>query len=147
MGVIGRICRLGPLLTRKQVEVFREHGLDFASFDVLATLRRSEPPHELTPSQLARRMIVTPGAVAQRLTRLEEQGLVTRTHSLDDRRVVMVALTGSGQELIDRALPDHLANEHRILAGYSEAELETLAALLRRLLVAQGDLPASQREE
>lgn len=147
MGVIGRICRLGPLLTRKQVEVFCQHGLDFASFDVLATLRRSEPPHELTPSQLAQRMIVTPGAVAQRLTRLEEQGLVTRAHSENDRRVVTVSLTESGHELIDRALPHHLDNEQRILAEFDQSELETLASLLRRLLVAQGDLPASQRSE
>jgi DNA-binding MarR family transcriptional regulator len=141
MGVIGRICRLGSLLTKEQVRVFAQYDLDFASFDVLATLRRNGPPYELTPGQLARSMIVTPSAVAQRLTRLEATGLITRSRTSSDRRVITVALTDRGQELVDIALPAHLANEQRLLAGFAAADLEVLAALLQRLLVSQGDVP------
>jgi len=141
MGVIGRICRLAVLLTKAQVRVFSQYGLDFASFDVLATLRRSGPPHQLTPGQLARAMIVTPGAVAQRLTRLESAGLVTRSRITTDRRVITVGLTDAGQNLVDTALPAHVANEHRMLADFSPAELETFASLLRRLSTSQGDTP------
>jgi len=142
MGVVGRICRLAVLLTKEQVRVFAHYDLDFAGFDVLATLRRNGPPHELTPGQLARYMLVTPGAVAQRLGRLEDAGLITRTHSTADRRIITVALTDRGQELVDTALPAHLANEQRLLAGFDPDELELFASLLRRLLVAQKDVPA-----
>jgi len=141
MGVVGRICRLAALLVKEQTRVFAEHGLDFAGFDVLATLRRSGPPHALTPTQLARAMIVTPSAVAQRLTRLEETGLIIRSHTKSDRRVTIVTLTQAGKELVDATLPDHLRNEQRLLAGFSAAERELFEALLRRFLVSQDDLP------
>jgi len=134
MGVVGRICRLSPLLVEAQSAVFRELGLDFASFDVLATLRRSGSPYELTPGELATSMMVTPGAVTQRLARLEEQSLIARRHDDPDRRKVTVALTPRGRALIDRAVPAHLENEHHILAEFSSAELATFAGLLRRLL-------------
>ena len=141
MGVIGRICRLSVLLVREQTRVFAENGLDFAGFDVLATLRRTGPPYALTPSQLARSMIVTPGAVAQRLTHLEEDGLITRTHVATDRRVTTVTLTPKGQDLIDSALPAHLANERLMLGGFDQGELAVFQSLLRRFLLSQGDTP------
>ena len=142
MGIVGRISRLGVLLVKQQTRVFTRYGLDFASFDVLATLRRNGPPHELTPSQLARCMLVTPGAVAQRMNRLEAAGLITRTHSTADRRIITVALTDRGKSLVDDVLPDHMSNEERMLSDLSEADRETLAGLLRRLLVSQSDLPS-----
>jgi len=141
MGVIGRICRLSVLLVKAQTAVFARYDLDFAGFDVLATLRRNGPPHELTPGQLARSMIVTPGAVAQRLTKLEQQGLITRSHTAADRRVTTVTLTARGHELVDAVLPDHLANERNLLADFHPADLEILTSLLRRLLVSQADTP------
>ena len=137
MGIIGRISRLAPLLLEAQMAVFRPMGLDFATFDVLATLRRSGEPYELTPGDLARSMMVTPGAVAQRLSQLEERGLITRRHDNPDRRKVTVALTPEGRELIDAAVPRHLDNEHAVLALFSRDEQATLASLLRRLLISR----------
>jgi DNA-binding MarR family transcriptional regulator len=137
MGVIGRISRIAPLLVQGQARVFQQFGLDFASFDVLATLRRSGTPYELTPGALAHSMIVTPSAVTQRLARLEDLELVVRRHDNPDRRKVTVALTPRGRTLIDDALPAHLDNEHRMLAVFSQAELEIFASLLRRLQIAQ----------
>jgi len=142
MGIVGRISRLGVLLVKQQTKVFARYGLDFASFDVLATLRRNGPPHELTPGQLARSMLVTPGAVAQRMNRLEAAGLITRTHSTTDRRVITVALTDAGQTLVDNVLPAHMANEERMLSDFDAADREALAGLLRRMLVSQSDLPS-----
>jgi len=141
MGVIGRISRLGVLLVKEQAHVFAKYGLDFAAFDVLATLRRTGAPFELTPGQLAASMMVTPGTVTQRLTRLEDAGLISRSHQTTDRRVVTVSLCDTGLELVDTILPAHLANEHRLLAGFTPDEQVTLASLLRRLLVDLLDVP------
>ncbi|MER6998372.1 MarR family transcriptional regulator [Streptomyces sp. NPDC000410] len=134
MAVIGRLKRLSQLIDAELRRTFAAHGLDAASFDVLATLRRSGPPHRLTPAELTRAAMVTSGAITQRLDRLEERGLVTRTPSPSDRRVVDVTLTDSGRDLIDQALPDHLATEHRLLAALSSEDRGTLADSLRRLL-------------
>ncbi len=132
MGVIGRLSRLSRLIDGELRKTFARHDLDAASFDVLATLRRNDKP--LTPADLMRSSMVTSGAVTQRLDRLAGRGLVKRTPSETDRRVVFVSLTDEGRALIDRALPDHIATEHRILASLDEAERAALAATLRGLL-------------
>nr|WP_223185806.1 MarR family transcriptional regulator [Streptomyces sp. CBMA152] len=139
MAVIGRLKRLTRLVEAELRRTFAEHDLDPASFDVLATLRRSAPPHLLTPAELMRSSMVTSGAVTQRLDRLEARGLVARTPSPTDGRVVQVALTDAGHALIDRALPDHLATEERLLAALDPARRDTLAEALRDLLESLGD--------
>ncbi|MEJ3654309.1 MarR family transcriptional regulator [Actinomycetes bacterium KLBMP 9759] len=140
MGVIGRLSRLSRLVDAALGETFAGHGLDRASFDVLATLRRSGRPY-LTPAELTRSSMVTSGAITQRLDRLEARELVSRTRSPSDGREVHVALTAAGLALVDRTLPDHLATEHRLLAALSPDERAALADTLRTILEALGDAP------
>jgi DNA-binding MarR family transcriptional regulator len=139
MAVIGRLTRLARLVDGELGKTFAEHDLDRASFDVLATLRRSAPPHRLTPTELMRASMVTSGAVTQRLDRLEARGLVVRTPNEHDGRGVVVSLTDAGRELIDRTLPDHLATENRLLGALGEAERSALADTLKQLLESLGD--------
>ncbi|GAA3638173.1 MarR family winged helix-turn-helix transcriptional regulator [Streptomyces chitinivorans] len=139
MGVIGRLGRLSRLIDAELRRTFAAHGLDHASFDVLATMRRSGPPYRLNPAELMRSAMVTSGAITQRLDRLEARGLVARSPSETDGRAVHVTLTEEGRALIDRVLPDHLATEHRVLAGLTNARQDELAVLLRELLESLGD--------
>jgi DNA-binding MarR family transcriptional regulator len=134
MAVIGRLSRMALLIDAELRRTFAEHGLDRASFDVLATLRRSDPPHRLTPTELMRSAMVTSGAITQRLDKLEGRGLVVRSSNASDGRGVLVALTEEGRKVIDAALPDHLATENRLLAGLSKSERAALAKTLRTLL-------------
>lgn len=136
MAVIGRLTRAERRIGAELARTFAEHELDRASFDVLATLRRSDPPHRLTPTQLMRSAMVTSGAITQRLDRLEARGLVARAPNEADGRGTHVSLTDSGRALIDRALPDHVATEERLLAALDDAERDALASTLRRLLLA-----------
>ncbi|XVS63494.1 MarR family winged helix-turn-helix transcriptional regulator [Actinosynnema sp. CA-299493] len=139
MAVIGRLSRLARLVDVELGKTFAAHDLDRASFDVLATLRRSAPPHRLTPTELMRSSMVTSGAVTQRLDRLEARGLVVRTPNEHDGRGVVVALTDAGRDLIDRTLPDHLATEDRLLGALSPRERTALADTLKHLLESLGD--------
>ena len=139
MGIIGRLSRASRLIDVRLRETFRAHGLDGASFDVLATLRRSGPDRRLTPAALMRSSMITSGAVTQRLDRLEEKGLVARTPHESDGRGVYVTLTDAGCALVDEALPDHLATEEDILAGLDAQERARFAATLRTLLESLGD--------
>jgi len=137
MGVIGRLSRAARLVEAQLRSAFTAHDLDAASFDVLATLRRHDRP--LSPTELMRSAMVTSGAITQRLDRLAARGLVTRAPREGDGRGVLVALSPPGRALIDRALPDHVANEHRILAGLDDDQRAALTAALRTLLVSLGD--------
>jgi len=139
MGIIGRMGRLGALFDAELRRNFAKHDLDRASFDVLATLRRSNAEHSLTPAGLMHSSMVTSGAISQRLDRLESRGLDTRAPSETDRRGVLVTLTPEGLELIDKVLPTHIDTESQLLAGLSQTEREQLADLLRALLESLGD--------
>ena len=86
MGVIGRLHRLADALHAELRPVFAEAGLSDGDFDVLASLRRSGTPYQLTPGELAASTMVTSGAITKRLDRLEEKGYVTRTVCADDAR-------------------------------------------------------------
>ena len=79
MAVIGRLSRLSLLIGAELRRTFGEHGLDPASFDVLATLRRSGPVHRLTPAELMRTAMVTSGAITQRLDRLQAASCTSRS--------------------------------------------------------------------
>ncbi len=135
MAVIGRISRVSRKVDTRLAATFARHGLDAAAFDVLATLRRSGAPYTLSPSELTASTMVTSAAIAQRLNRLEERGLVSRTKNSSDGRGKKVALTADGLALVERALPDHLATEESILAGLSSEERKALAGLLARIEV------------
>ncbi|GEL18881.1 MarR family winged helix-turn-helix transcriptional regulator [Pseudonocardia asaccharolytica] len=139
MAVLGRLTRASLLVGAELRRTFSTHDLDAASFDVLATLRRSGPPYRLSPTELMRSAMVTSGAITQRLDRIQARGLVTRTPSDADGRGVHVTLTEDGRKLIDRALPDHVDTEHRLLAALTPAQRETLADALRDLLASLGD--------
>lgn len=138
MAVIGRLSRVTRALEDGIARGLSEHGLRSHEFDVLATLRRNGPPFELYPQELLDQMMVTSSTMTHRLVTLEERGLVTRRPSGTDRRRVVVTLTEDGHDLVDRAVVDHYANEHLLLATLSSSDRDRMEALLRRLALDLG---------
>ncbi|WP_028934088.1 MarR family winged helix-turn-helix transcriptional regulator [Pseudonocardia spinosispora] len=140
MGVLGRLSRLSRILDHELKTLFGRFGLERGEFDVLGTLRRAASPEgTMTAGMLARSSMVTAGAVTNRLDRLVAKGYVTRELDPANRRTVIVALTPSGRELIDRAVAAHVDNERRLLAGLDRHQQDDLAATLRTLLLSLGD--------
>ena len=130
-GLIGRLHRLAARLTEELVAVYAEFGLGEGEFDILATLRRTGAPYELTPGDLAASTMVSSGAITKRVDRCVERGLVTRRVGDRDARGRVVALTSEGLDLIDRAFTAHMANEHRLVSSLSDIERARLAHLLQ----------------
>lgn len=131
-GIIGRLHRLAARLAEELVAVYAEFGLGEGEFDVLATLRRTGAPYELTPTDLAAWTMVSSGAVTKRVDRCVEHGWVTRRVGEGDARSRVVALTPAGLDLIDRAFEAHMANEHRLVSSLDELERTRLAGLLEK---------------
>ncbi|MGP3929096.1 MarR family winged helix-turn-helix transcriptional regulator [Nonomuraea sp. KM88] len=142
MGVIGRISRAAQTLSKRNRAVFARHELQPWEFDILATLRRSGPPYQMTAGGLSGASMVTSGAITNRIDHLVSRDLVTRETDPDNRRSVLITLTDAGRDLIDQAVTDHVNGEARSLAALSPTEQDQLAALLRKLLLSHGDAPA-----
>lgn len=139
MGVIGRISRISRHLDHLLQRNYTRFNLNGGEFDVLASLRRSGYPYQLTPTELFNSLMLSSGAMTNRLDRLEEAGLIKRLPNPDDRRGILVRLTEQGIELMDKAYPAHLANEEQILGSLTKTESETLTDLLRKLLLSFED--------
>ncbi|MBF4264184.1 MarR family transcriptional regulator, partial [Vibrio anguillarum] len=65
MGVIGRLRRTSNVWKSKMDKVFKEHGLSSIEFDILATMRRSNPSG-ITPTELYKTLMLSSGAVSTR---------------------------------------------------------------------------------
>ncbi len=134
MGLIGRIKRLMLCLSREMEKTWAEHGLNTASFDVLATLRRSGPPFSLSPGDLMATTMVTSGTMTNRIDQLERAGLVARNQSPDDRRSFLISLTDKGFSVIDSAVTAHVQTQEKLVSGLSDNERRKLDALLKTFL-------------
>jgi DNA-binding MarR family transcriptional regulator len=133
MQVLSRVSRLARHLDRARKQAFAAHDLETWEFDVLAALRRSGRPYDLTPGRLVAETLVTSGTMTNRVDRLAARGLVERRPDPDDRRGVLVCLTASGRRAVDAALDELLAHEREILGALDTAEATRLADALRTL--------------
>ncbi|WP_241157672.1 MarR family transcriptional regulator [Schaalia sp. ZJ1691] len=135
MRILSRITRIARHLDLKRREAFATHNLEPWEFDVLSSLRRSGPPYSLTPGALMTELLVSSGTMTNRIDRLEQRSLVSRTPSPVDRRAVLVALTDDGKMLVDQALQALLEVEREILASVPDSDMTAFASLLRSVLV------------
>jgi DNA-binding MarR family transcriptional regulator len=146
LGVVQRVARLAMYFAAEIEPVFAQAGITGTGFAVLANLRRSGPPYQLTQRDLMASLRLTSGTVSVRIDQLSDRGLVRREPDPEDGRSVLVTLTDSGFELFDAIAPVHLANEDRLLAALRPDERSQLADLLRILLI-EFDQPAEARPD
>ena len=133
--VTGRVVRLASLFQQAYAEAFAPVGLKQGDYGVLVALRRAGAPYRLTPTELARRRMMTSGGMTPVIDRLERRGLVSRAPNPDDRRGSLVELTDAGRKVVDEAMAQHARVEHDLVGGLSAAERKQLAGLLRKLLL------------
>ncbi|MDJ1133883.1 MarR family winged helix-turn-helix transcriptional regulator [Streptomyces iconiensis] len=134
IGIVTPIWNLAKLLGDDRRRVLARAGVDTATLDLLSVLRRAGTPYTLTTRELARRSLVTAGAVSQRVTRAEREGLVTRRPGEGRGRTVVVQLTDAGHELVESTVDQVLNREAELVSGLTAPQQSQLAELLRILL-------------
>lgn len=134
MGMIGRIKRLNLYFVRSMEKTWAAHGLNAASFDLLATLRRSGAPYSLSPGDLMAWTMVTSGTMTHRIDQMEKAGLVERTRNPEDGRSFLISLTEEGYKVIDAAVTAHVSTQAKLIAVLSDEQRGHLDDLLRQLL-------------
>ena len=140
MAVCGAIWRAAERVRLGVGRNLAGEDLDFAGFDVLMTLRRQgERGGSLTPSELAKDMMLSTSAMTNRLDRLEKRGLIARQADPADRRSLRIVLTSEGFALIERLVVSHVATEAALISALSPAEHEQLKALLAKVAAGEGE--------
>ncbi len=123
------IGRTDALLSDALEQMLKPFGISGTQYNVLRILRGAGP-EGLCRNEVRDRLLTRMPDVTRLLDRMEDAGLISRTRSTEDRRLVATRLTARGRELVD-SLDEPVAEEHRRRLGHlSEAQLRTLVELL-----------------
>ena len=123
-------------VTRSSESTLREylrltHDTTLPRFDVMAALYRRRDG--VTMSELSRMLLVSNGNATAVVDRLEADGMVRRTPSDTDRRTVYVALTPEGIAAFEAMATGHEAEVDKLFSGVTEADLDALTEILKRM--------------
>ena len=109
-------------------------------YNILRILRGSDPAR-LACGEIGDRMISRDPDVTRLVDRLSRRGLVARVRGRRDRRVVEVAITDKGREVL-RGLDAHVARLPKAMLGPLGAKkLEALGRLLEDVIASLGSFP------
>lgn len=126
-----RLLRITRVTESHLREFLRSQESTMPRFDVMAALHRADG--ELTMTELSRRLLVSNGNTTTVIDRLESEGLVQRTPSTADRRIINVALTAAGRRQFTRLAAEHEAQVDLFFGHVSAADLDALEELLQRI--------------
>ena len=134
VGYLMRICT-NRLLPQMET-LFEDQELSFSQWTTLVALHDGRIT---TAGDLAHNICHDAGSLTRLVDEMVRRGLVSRNRSDSDRRVVTLALTPRGRDLVEALAPRVMNYWNGLLAGFSHAEVDTLINLLTRLvLVAEG---------
>lgn len=111
--------------------IVTSQGFTVSEWRVLAALAGAEP---MSIGMLARITVLKQPTVTRVLDRMQARGHVRRIAHESDRRVTLVAITPSGNQLVSRLI--ELANEHerRVLEPFGMARSAELKKTLKQMI-------------
>ena len=114
----------------------QEAGLSLPRLRLLMWLYiedRRGNPDGLSPSRLSHHQHISKNTVSSLLASMEEQGLIERTLSNEDKRSFKIRLTRAGRHLVQSTLPKHDSSLHQVFAALAAEEQKTLLKILSKL--------------
>ena len=107
-----------------------EGGVSFAHYPLLSALSRGG---ELSAGEIATETSLTPATVTQMLEALAAAGLVERSRSEVDRRVVTTRLTDEGRRRVERKETELVEKWREALADMPAKDIEAATRVIERL--------------
>ncbi len=124
---IRRLIQAGELYTK---ELNKVYNVSAAQLNCLLTLHENGP---LPPSQISRYILVNSSTVTGIIDRLEDKGLVKRMRTSQDRRVITIELTETGEGLAENAPPPIQQKIFDGLNKLSERQINQISNSLTKL--------------
>lgn len=133
-----RVQRLAYLMRVSAEQKLANFDLSFTEFEILCCLRCSPPPHEMIPSDVYSRIIISSGGLTKAMKALEDRLLIHRLQSNGDRRQRPIGLTAEGKSRVEKAIAAVQRADRKRLnqAGLTDEERDQWSALLRKVLPA-----------
>ncbi|MDY7037922.1 MAG: MarR family transcriptional regulator [Thermodesulfobacteriota bacterium] len=124
---IRRLMQAGEFYTKQLNKIY---NVSSAQLNCLLALHENG---SLSPSQIAKHILVNSSTVTGIIDRLEHKGLVRRLRISQDRRVITIELTKNGKVLAENAPPPV---QQKIIDGLnklSEDQIDQTADILNKL--------------
>ncbi|MFF7988418.1 MarR family winged helix-turn-helix transcriptional regulator [Kitasatospora xanthocidica] len=128
---LNRVSRRMGVAYDRQLTVL---GITSAEWEVLKALVVAGSPYRLGPSELAKRLGLTPAAMTHRIDRMVADGLVTRERDESNRVRVIIELTETGRDKWLESMRMAAVFEEELLQDVVGEERTALSALLARML-------------
>lgn len=106
-------------------------GFGVGHLPVLVALKEKKAD---TQRDLARFARVEQPPMAQMLSRMERDGLISRSPDPEDRRISRISLTEAAEAAMPHAIDTLFAGNREALKGFSQEEAAQLSGLLQRLI-------------
>ena len=139
-------CRsIGALLSRVKAEMLAAIDRELAADKRLCALEMSAaqyiiianlagPGEPKSAADLCKGISYDAGAMTRMLDRLEHKGLIRRSRSAHDRRLMILELTEEGRTAYPRMREISMGVANRFLRGFTKAEARQLEGFLTRML-------------
>lgn len=127
--ITGQIRKINDLIHLKHHEIAQQNNLTLDQFHLLIHLKSNGKLP--TVGQLAEKANKAQNTISERISRLEEKGLVERIKDENDRRISRVRLTEKGQNMIDSIR--YQARNEFIFNALIKMESNTVEGLIRGL--------------
>lgn len=101
-----------------------------SDFGVLQVLYFNGPT---SVNEIGKKIMLTSGSITAAIDRVEKRGLVSRSHSPKDRRMITVSLTEKGEAEIASATKKHAAALEEAVQILDPEERTQLVKLLKKL--------------
>jgi DNA-binding MarR family transcriptional regulator len=125
------IVRAGEAFVALANQSLNGYQLSPAARQALATLDGAGEP--LSPTEIARRLIVTTASITSLLDTLERRGLVERHPDPADRRRLLITITPTARDLVRRFVPEIVALQASVMRDIPEEERRQFVAVLTRI--------------
>lgn len=126
-----RIARLNAALNAQATQLLAQgHGLSLGQWRIVVTIGKGGAR---SSRQLLEMTQMDPALISRLLRQLEEKGLLRTARSKTDRRVLDVALTRKGEEVLDDTFPVMQARQRALADELQPGELAMLESILERL--------------
>ncbi|KDB08194.1 transcriptional regulator, MarR family [Burkholderia sp. lig30] len=125
------LAKARNLITTEMDAAVKDLGISSHHMGILLALRKGVAS---TPFEISKLLGIDTGLMTRMLDKLEEKGLLKRSRSIDDRRVVNLALTPKGEEIagqIPEIAPKVLNSR---LRNFDKTEFDELCRLLHKFI-------------
>jgi DNA-binding MarR family transcriptional regulator len=128
---------LGFNIRRAQIALWRDFNRNVAEGDVrpgvFSALLLAHANPGIAQIEIGNQLGIDKASVVALVDRMEDAGWVVRKRSTDDRRRQGIFLTPAGTRTCRSLRKEMIDHERKFVSRYTDQELRTLIALLRRL--------------